>query len=177
MDLTLTEPEFAKPVKLLFVAAPYEAELTEQLVRGAMAALPSQVSCEVQTIPGVLEIPTVIGMAERMSNYDGYVALGAVLPDPTGHHVHLRESVARGLMMLGLQGLCIGNAVLTAGSAEEALPLADPAGRDSGGGAVRAALHLVALARKWGAPRAGVGFLPSSEEYQIAGNPEGRPTA
>lgn len=177
MDLTLTEPVFTKPIKLLFVVAAYEGAIAARLAQGAAAALPEGVSYAVETVPGVLEIPTVIGMAERMSNYDGYVALGAVLPDPTGHHVQVRESVARGVMMLGLQGLCIGNGVLTAGSAEDALAAADPAGRDSGGGAARAALHLVALARKWGAPRAGVGFLPSSEELQIAGNPEGRPTA
>jgi 6,7-dimethyl-8-ribityllumazine synthase len=39
---------------------------------------------------------------------------------------------------------------------------ADPADQDKGGGAAAAALHLIALARKWGQPRGGIGFIPDT---------------
>ena len=35
---------------------------------------------------------------------------------------------------------------------------ADPADQNKGGGASAAALHLIALSRKWGRPDKGVGF-------------------
>ena len=35
---------------------------------------------------------------------------------------------------------------------------ADPAGQDKGGGAAAAALHLIALARKWAGGTKGIGF-------------------
>ena len=54
---------------------------------------------------------------------------------------------------------------------------ADPERMNKGAGAAAAALHLVALARKWGGARKGVGFLPESEEYQIAGELKDNPTA
>ena len=45
---------------------------------------------------------------------------------------------------------------------------ADPENQNKGGGAAAAALHLIALSRKWGAERKGVGFKPVSDELQIA---------
>jgi 6,7-dimethyl-8-ribityllumazine synthase len=36
---------------------------------------------------------------------------------------------------------------------------ADPAGQNKGGGAAAAALHLVALSRRWGRAGTGIGFV------------------
>jgi 6,7-dimethyl-8-ribityllumazine synthase len=71
-------------------------------------------------------------------------------------------------MLLGLQGLCIGNGILTVETRAQAEVRADPARMNKGAGAAAAALHLVALARKWGGPRKGVGFKPASGEYRVA---------
>jgi 6,7-dimethyl-8-ribityllumazine synthase len=35
---------------------------------------------------------------------------------------------------------------------------ADPAGQDKGGGAALAALHLIAISRKWAGQTKGIGF-------------------
>ena len=37
--------------------------------------------------------------------------------------------------------------------------------------------HLIALSRKWGGARKGVGFVPARDEYQIAGDGTGPVTA
>ena len=48
---------------------------------------------------------------------------------------------------------------------------------NKGAGAAAAALHLIALARKWGGPRKGVGFQPATDEYRLAGDTKGKPSA
>lgn len=47
---------------------------------------------------------------------------------------------------------------------------------NKGAGAAAAALHLIALTRKWGT-RKGVGFMPDAEEYKLAGELKDNPTA
>ena len=109
-------------------------------------------------VPGALEIPTAIGMAARLAEYDGYVGLGCVIRGETTHYETVCNDSSRGLMHLGLSGLCIGNGILTVENHDQAWARANPEGQNKGGGAAAAALHLIALARKWGRSEKGVGF-------------------
>ncbi len=166
---TLPRPTFEKAPKLLIVVAPYYKDVAEGLLKGARAEIEAAGgSHETVEVPGALEIPTAIGMAERLSNFDGYVALGCVVRGETTHYETVCNDSSRGLTLLGLQGLAIGNGILTVENMEQAEVRADPEGQNKGGGAAAAALHLIALARKWGGQRAGVGFKPAAGEYQIA---------
>ena len=122
-------------------------------------------------------MPTAIGIAERLSNFDGYVALGCVIRGETTHYETVCNDSSRGITLLGLQGLCIGNGILTVENRAQADVRADPAQMNKGAGAAAAALHLVALTRKWGAARKGVGFLPDAEEYKLAGGLKDNPKA
>ena len=174
----LPRPEFDRPVKLLVVIAPYYKDIADDLLAGALDEIEAAgASHEVIEVPGALEIPTAIGIAERLSNFDGYVALGCVIRGETTHYETVCNDSSRALTLLGLQGLCIGNGILTVETRAQAQVRADPAQQNKGGGAAAAALHLVAISRKWGARRDGVGFSPSREEYRIAGDSKGKPTA
>ncbi|SDI52958.1 6,7-dimethyl-8-ribityllumazine synthase [Lutimaribacter saemankumensis] len=167
---TLPRASFDKPVKLLIVVAPYYKDIADNMIAGATAEIEAAGGTwDIVEVPGALEIPTAIGMAERLSNFDGYVALGCVIRGETTHYDTVCNDSSRGITLLGLQGLCIGNGILTVENRKQAEVRADPKDQNKGGGAAAAALHLVALARKWGAPRAGVGFQPARDEYQIAG--------
>ena len=171
-------PEFSEPVKLLIVVAPYYRDIADHLVAGATAAAEAAgATVEVVEVPGALEVPTAIGIAERMSNFDGYVALGCVIRGETTHYETVCNDSSRGITLLGLQGLCVGNGILTVENRDQAEVRADPARMNKGAGAAAAALHLVALTRKWGASRKGVGFLPEAEEYKLAGGLEDNPKA
>ena len=66
--------------------------------------------------------------------------------------------VAEGLPLLGLQGLCIGNGILTVENVEQAEERADPEKQNKGGGAAAAALHLLSLSHKWADNKKGIGF-------------------
>lgn len=174
----LPRAEFDRPVKLLIVVAPYYKDIADNLVAGAKAEIEAVGGTwDLIEVPGALEVPTAIGIAERLSNFDGYVALGCVIRGETTHYETVCNDSSRGITLLGLQGLCIGNAILTVENRAQAEVRADPEQGNKGGGAAAAALHLIALGRKWGASRKGVGFRPSTDEYQIAGATKGNPTA
>jgi 6,7-dimethyl-8-ribityllumazine synthase len=111
-------------------------------------------------VPGALEVPTAIAMAERLAKFDAYVALGCVIRGETTHYDTVCNDSSRAISLLGLQGACIGNGILTVENRTQAEVRADPAGQNKGGGAAAAALHLVALSRKWAGASKGIGFRP-----------------
>lgn len=175
---TLPRPSFDKPVKILIVVAPFYKDIANELVKGATEEIEAAGGFhEVVEVPGALEVPTAIGIAERMSNFDGYVALGCVIRGETTHYETVCNDSSRALTLLGLQGLCIGNGVLTVENHEQARVRAEVAGQNKGGGAAAAALHLIALARRWGGARKGVGFVPARDEFQVAGGSQGKDSA
>ncbi len=174
---TLPLPDFADPVKILIVVAPYYRDIADDLIAGAQATLEKAgANHEVIEVPGALEIPSAIALAHRLSNFDGYVALGCVIRGETTHYDTVCNDSSRGLTLLGMQGAAIGNGILTVENRDQAVVRAKPEDQDKGGGAAAAALHLVALSRKWGRQTRGVGFKADSS-YQIAGDPEGPKTA
>ena len=155
-------PAFDKPVNLLIVVAPYYKDIADNLVAGAKAvAAQAGASVEVAEVPGALEIPTAIGMAFRMADYDGFVALGCVIRGETTHYDTVCNDSSRAITLLGLQGACIGNGILTVENKKQAEVRADPADQNKGGGAAAAALHLIALSRKWAKQTKGMGFRPA----------------
>lgn len=171
----LPRPKFDTPVKILIVVAPYYKDIADDLVAGAQAEIAAAGgSHEVIEVPGALEVPTAIAMAERLSSYDGYVALGCVIRGETTHYDTVCNDSSRALQLMGLQGLCIGNGILTVENKDQADVRADPEGQNKGGGAAAAALHLIALERKWGGARKGVGF---TGDILLARNKDGSENA
>ena len=168
-------PAFEKPVKILIVASPYYKDISDDQITGAKAEIEKVgATWEIVEVPGALEIPTAIGIAERMSNFDGYVALGCVIRGETTHYDTVCNDSSRAVQLLGLQGVCIGNGILTVENYNQAAVRAAPAEMNKGGGAAAAALHLIALARKWGSATKGVGF---TKEILLAGDTDSKTTA
>ena len=174
----LPAPTFDKPVKVLIVVSPYYSDIAAGMLSGAKAALDEVgAAYDVVEMPGALEIPTAIGISDRRSNFDGYVALGCVIRGETTHYETVCNDSSRALQLLGLQGLCIGNVILTVENKAQADVRADPDGQNKGGGAAMAALHLIALARKWTSSPSGIGFKPKGEDTLMAGDLDGNTTA
>jgi len=159
---TLPLPRFDKPLKALIVVAPYYRDIADMMIAGARATLDAAgAEHDLIEVPGALEVPAAIGQAFRMSNFDAFVALGCVIRGETTHYDTVCNDSSRGLALLALQGACLGNGILTVETMEQAVVRADPSDQDKGGGAAAAALHLVALARRWGTPKGGIGFRPA----------------
>ena len=156
---TLPLPVFDKPVKLLIVVAPYYKDIADNLIAGARAvAAACGAEVDLVEVPGALEVPSAIAMAERLAEFDGYVALGCIIRGETTHYDTVCNDSSRALSLLGLQGACIGNGILTVENRAQAEVRADPAAQNKGGGAAAAALHLIALSRRWAGASKGIGF-------------------
>ena len=161
---SLETPKMERPTKLLIVVAPYYKDIADGLIAGATAEIEAAgATWELVEVPGALEIPPAIATAHRLSNFDGYVALGCIIRGETTHYDTVCNDSSRGLMLLGLQGAALGNGILTVENHEQAAVRADPAGQNKGGGAAAAALHLIALQRRWGKPKGSVGFRTDDE--------------
>ncbi|PFG64370.1 6,7-dimethyl-8-ribityllumazine synthase [Thioclava sp. ES.031] len=170
---TLDLPKFDSAPRLLIVVAPYYKDIADNLIAGAKAtAEEAGAYVDVIEVPGALEIPTAIAMAARMADYDGFVALGCVIRGETTHYETVCNDSSRGLTLMGLEGICIGNGILTVENYEQAAVRADPADQNKGGGAAAAALHLISLSRKWARRTKGIGFKPA-ESFRIAGDTDG----
>ena len=169
---TLDLPTFDAPVKLLIVVAPYYKDIADELVAGAKAVTEAAgATWDIVEVPGALEVPSAISIAHRMSNFDGYVALGCVIRGETTHYDTVCNDSSRALTLLGLQGACIGNGILTVENRDQAVVRAEAKGQNKGGGAAAAGLHLVALSRKWANPSKGVGF--HTDAIKLAGETKG----
>lgn len=161
----------AKPTKLLIVVAPYYKDIADGLVTGAQRVIENAgATQDMIEVPGALEIPSAIATAFRMSNYDGFVALGCIIRGETTHYDTVCNDSSRGLTLLGLQGAALGNGILTVENHDQAWARANPEGQNKGGGAAAAALHLIALSRRWGNTTKGVGFKTMGETIQLAEN-------
>ena len=136
--------------KFLIVEARFYDHLNDMLVAGAKAALEADGhEAEVLTVPGALEIPGAISLAEESEQYDGYVAIGVVIRGETYHFEIVAGESARGVMALTMDGVAIGNGILTVENEQQALVRADPAQKDKGGEAAKAALALYRLKEKF----------------------------
>jgi 6,7-dimethyl-8-ribityllumazine synthase len=136
--------------RVLIVEARFYAELNDLLLDGARTALQEAGhDYEVVTVPGALEIPGAISLAADSGQYDAYVALGIVIRGETYHFEIVSNESARGIMALALDGMAIGNGILTVENEEQALVRADSAQKDKGGEAAKAALAMLALKQKF----------------------------
>ena len=121
------------------------------LVAGARAALEAAGhEVEVLTVPGALEIPGAIALAAEADLYDGFVAIGVVIRGETYHFEIVAGESARAVMALTMDGIAIGNGILTVENEAQALVRADPAQKDKGGEAAKATLALLALQDRFG---------------------------
>lgn len=135
--------------QLLIVEARFYDHLNDLLLEGARAAIEAAGhSHETVTVPGALEVPGAIALAAE--RHDAFVALGVVIRGETYHFEIVAGESARGIMALTLDGLAIGNGILTVENEAQALARARPDEKDKGGEAAKAALAMLALRDRFG---------------------------
>lgn len=134
----------------LIVEARFYESIADSLLAGAQASLTAAgASFEVVTVPGALEIPGAVSLAAESGTFDGFVALGTVIRGETYHFEIVASESARGLMALSLDGLAIGNGILTVENEAQAWARARITEKDKGGEAAKAALAMLALREKF----------------------------
>jgi len=141
--------------RILIVEARFYGDIADALLAGATAVLEAEgAEFDKITVPGALEIPGAIAMANATGHaagraYDGYIALGCVIRGETAHFDIVANESARGIMALTIdQRLAIGNGILTVETEEQAWERAKADRQDKGGGAAKAALAMTRLRRQ-----------------------------
>jgi 6,7-dimethyl-8-ribityllumazine synthase len=131
---------------ILIAEARFYAHLNDMLLAGARATVEAAGhTYETITVPGALELPGAIALAAESGKYDAYVALGVVIRGETYHFEIVAGESARGLMALTMDGIAVGNGILTVENEAQAIARADPKQSNKGGGAAEAALALLEL--------------------------------
>jgi 6,7-dimethyl-8-ribityllumazine synthase len=151
--------------RVLIVEARFYDEIADHLLSGARSALEvAGAEIDIVTVPGALEIPGVVAMAQRAAAenpdfqpFDGYVVLGCVIRGETTHYEVVAGESNRALMdMVAREGIALGNGILTVENEAQALMRARPGELDKGGGAAQACLAMIAVQRRFGIAPAGV---------------------
>jgi 6,7-dimethyl-8-ribityllumazine synthase len=132
--------------RILIVAAGFYRHIHEAQLAAARGAIEAGGHRhETIAVPGALEIPAAIALAAEAGRHDAFVALGCVIRGETFHFEVVASESARGLMALSLDGLAIGNGILTVENEAQALARIPKAAE-----AVTAALALLALRDRMG---------------------------
>ncbi|HEY0112354.1 MAG TPA: 6,7-dimethyl-8-ribityllumazine synthase [Allosphingosinicella sp.] len=136
--------------RVLIVEARFYDHLNDLLLAGARAAIEAAGhSHDTVTVPGALEVPAAIALGAETGRFDAYVALGVVIRGETYHFEVVSNESARGIMALTLDGLPVGNGILTVEDETQALARARPDEKDKGGEAAKAALAMLALRERF----------------------------
>ena len=137
--------------RILIVEARFYDHLNDLLLEGARTAIDEAGhNHEIITVPGALEVPGAIALAAETGRYDAFVALGVVIRGETYHFEIVAGESARGIMALALDGIAVGNGILTVENEAQALARARVTEKDKGGEATKAALAMLALKERFG---------------------------
>ena len=136
--------------KVLIVEARFYDHLNDLLLEGARAAIEAAGhEHETVTVPGALEVPGAIAIADAAETNDAFVALGVIIRGETYHFEVVSNESARGIMNLSLEGVPVGNGILTVENEAQALTRAKRDEKDKGGEAAKAALTMLALRERF----------------------------
>ena len=146
-----------KPPHLLVIESRYYQDISDELLRGALAAIErAGATYDCVSVPGTLEIPAALALAydamERgHAHFDGFVCLGCVIRGETKHFDLVAEQSARALIDISVdEGLALGNGILTVENNEQAWARARVDELNKGGAAADAALAMIALRKRFG---------------------------
>ncbi|MGH1542236.1 MAG: 6,7-dimethyl-8-ribityllumazine synthase [Arenicella sp.] len=139
--------------KIALVVSRFNSFIVESLVSGAIDVLTRHNVAESQItvirVPGAHEIPLTVKAACESGNYDGVVALGAVIRGGTPHFDYVAGECAKGLSQVSLQtGIPVGFGVLTVESIEQAIERAGTKAGNKGAEAALTVVEMINLLRK-----------------------------
>ena len=138
--------------RVAIVATRWNVEIVDALMDGAYRCLedwgvPDE-SVDEFYAPGAYEIPLAVSALLQSGDYDGVIALGAVIRGDTPHFDFVAGQCSRGLMDVQLRhGAPVGFGVLTVNTAEQAIERTGAGDDNKGYEAAAAMLEMIRLIR------------------------------
>lgn len=139
--------------KLAIVLGRFNSFIGDALLGGAIDVLQrhgvSTDDITVAHVPGAFEIPLMVNKMAASGDYDGVIALGAVIRGSTPHFDFVAGECAKGLSSVQLQtGVPIGFGVLTVDSIEQAIERAGTKAGNKGAEAAMTVVEMVNVLKK-----------------------------
>lgn len=112
--------------RFLIITSRFNEDITSGLTLGAREALLSEGVREENitelSVPGAFELPALAAKAASMGKWHAIICLGSVIKGDTDHYHYICESVANGLIAVGVQyKMPVLFGVLTTHNREQAL--------------------------------------------------------
>jgi len=139
----------AKGKKFAIVVARFNSFIVESLLDGALDTLKrvgdvADDDITVVRIPGAFELPLAVQKVAASGQYDGIIALGAVIRGGTPHFEYVAGECVKGIAQVSMQfSVPVAFGVLTVESIEQAVERAGTKMGNKGGEAAMSALEMV----------------------------------
>lgn len=139
----------AADLTFAILATRFNDFIVDRLISGAVDYLvrhgASEENLTIVRVPGAFEMPIVCKKLAASGNYDGIVALGAVIRGGTPHFEFVATEATKGLAHVSLEsGVPVGFGLLTTDNIEQAI---ERAGTKAGNKGVEAAAALLETVR------------------------------
>jgi|TARA_B100001093_G_scaffold505763_1_gene563607 6,7-dimethyl-8-ribityllumazine synthase len=134
--------------------ARFNSFIVDRLLEGAIDALQKHGVMDrditIAKVPGAYELPLATKMMVSTGEYDGIIALGAVIRGGTPHFDYVAGECVKGLSQVGLDaGLPVTFGVLTVDTIEQAIERAGTKAGNKGAEAAMTAIEMVSLSRQF----------------------------
>ena len=142
-----------KDISIAIVATRWNVGVVDALIAGAHRCLkdwgvPAAQVKEFRA-PGAYELPLAVSALIERANFDGIVALGAVIRGDTPHFEFVAGECARGLREASQDsGVPVGFGVLTVNTDEQAVERCGPGRDNKGYEAAASALEMIRFVRE-----------------------------
>ena len=139
--------------KLGIVLGRFNSFIGDALLGGALDILQrngvAAKDITVAHVPGAFEIPLMVKKMAASGNYDGVIALGAVIRGATPHFDYVAGECVKGLSSVQLEtGVPVGFGVLTVDSIEQAIERAGTKAGNKGSEAAMTVVEMINVLKK-----------------------------
>ena len=152
-----------KDFSIGIVVADWNAHITHALYNGCFDTLiehhVKEENIKTIQVPGTFELPTGAKLLLASKSYDAVICIGCVIKGETKHDEYINNSVAQGLVNLGIMSskpVIFG--VLTPNDEQQALDRAGGKHGNKGVEAAVTALRMAALQRSLKTTKSSIGF-------------------
>lgn len=139
--------------RFAIVASRFNNFIVEGLIASAIDTLCrhgiKETAIELVRVPGAFEMPLAVQRLAASENYDGIIAVGAVIRGSTPHFDYVAGECVKGLAMVALdQDIPVGFGVLTVDTIEQAIERAGTKAGNKGVEAALSVLEMISLLRR-----------------------------